>query len=183
MSLLHTLPSRLVSLRTRLQAPAHDAFALALRLVFGWQFFLTGRGKLAHLERTTDFFASLHIPAPGAHAVGIGLLECVGGLLLLAGAGTRLLSALLASTVCSKGSRRFLLVLVLRIPEDPTYTRGTMPIKNALSLFWLQPSARRMPIGSMAYGAREAGPAGFTFSGFFFLGILRFRDLTCASCK
>ncbi|HEY8932105.1 MAG TPA: DoxX family protein [Rariglobus sp.] len=99
MSLLHTLPSRLVSLRTRLQAPAHDTFALALRLVFGWQFFLTGRGKLAHLERTTDFFASLHIPVPGAHALGIGLLECVGGLLLVAGAGTRLFSTLLASTM------------------------------------------------------------------------------------
>ena len=99
MSLLRTLPSRLISLRTRLQAPAHDVFALALRLIFGWQFFLTGRGKLAHLERTTDFFASLHIPAPGAHALGIGLLECVGGLLLVAGAGTRLLAGLLASTM------------------------------------------------------------------------------------
>ncbi len=99
MSLLRTLPARLVSLRARLQGPAHDVFALSLRLVFGWQFFLTGRGKLAHLERTTEFFASLHLPAPGAHALGIGLLECVGGLLLVAGAGTRLLSALLASTM------------------------------------------------------------------------------------
>lgn len=86
-------------LRDRLQAPAFDVFTLGLRALFGWQFFLTGRGKLQHLDRTTEFFSSLHIPAPGAHALGIGLLECVGGLLLIAGAGTRVFSALLASTM------------------------------------------------------------------------------------
>lgn len=99
MSLARSLLARLAALRDALQLPAYDALALALRLVFGWQFFLTGRGKLAHLERTAEFFASLHIPAPGAHAVGIGLLECVGGQLLVLGAGTRLVSALLASTM------------------------------------------------------------------------------------
>ena len=99
MSFARPLLARLVALRDLLQRPAYDVLALGLRLVFGWQFFLTGRGKLQHLERTTEFFASLHIPAPGAHAVGIGLLECVGGLLLVLGAGTRLISALLASTM------------------------------------------------------------------------------------
>ena len=93
------LLSRLAALRATLRRPAHDILALSLRLVFGWQFFLTGRGKLAHLERTAEFFASLHIPAPGAHALGIGLLECVGGILLLLGAGTRVLSALLAGAM------------------------------------------------------------------------------------
>ena len=94
-----TLLSRLAALRDAFQRPAYDVLALGLRLVFGWQFFLAGRGKLAHLERTAEFFASLHIPAPGAHALGIGLLECVGGILLVLGAGTRLLAALLASTM------------------------------------------------------------------------------------
>ncbi len=99
MSLACSLLARSAAIRDALQKPAHDILALALRLVFGWQFLLTGRGKLAHLERTTEFFASLHIPAPGAHAIGIGLLECAGGLLLVLGAGTRVLSALLASTM------------------------------------------------------------------------------------
>lgn len=99
MSFARSILTRLPALRDSFQRPAYDVLALALRLVFGWQFFLTGRGKLAHLERTTEFFSSLHIPAPGAHAVGIGLLECAGGLLLVLGAGTRVLSALLASTM------------------------------------------------------------------------------------
>lgn len=99
MSLARSLLARFASVGAALQRPAYDVLALALRLVFGWQFFLTGRGKLMHLDRTTEFFASLHIPAPGVHAVGIGLLECVGGLLILLGAGTRVLSALLASTM------------------------------------------------------------------------------------
>ncbi len=99
MSLVQSIISLASRTRDTLQRPALDVLALSTRLVFGWQFFLTGRGKLQHLDRTTEFFTSLHIPAPGAHALGIGLLECIGGLLLICGAGTRLLSALLASTM------------------------------------------------------------------------------------
>ena len=29
-------------------------FLLIIRLYWGWQFFLTGKGKLTHLDRTTD---------------------------------------------------------------------------------------------------------------------------------
>lgn len=94
-----SLASLVLRTRDSLQRPALDVLSLGARLVFGWQFFLTGRGKLQHLDRTTEFFASLHIPAPGAHAIGIGLLECVGGLLLVLGAGTRCLAALLSSTM------------------------------------------------------------------------------------
>lgn len=99
MSSPSSLCSRLSAVAARLQPAARDALALGLRLAFGWQFFLAGRGKLQHLDRTTEFFTSLHIPAPGAHALGIGLLECGGGLLLVLGAGTRAFSALLAATM------------------------------------------------------------------------------------
>jgi putative oxidoreductase len=69
---------------------------LALRLFWGWQFFLTGKGKLMNLDRTTNFFQSLHIPAPHLNAVVVGLTECIGGLLLMAGFGTRVIAAMLA---------------------------------------------------------------------------------------
>src|SRR5271170_215268 len=75
-----------------LQAP----LLLALRLYWGWQFFLTGKGKLMNLDRTTGFFQSLHIPLPHLNAWVVGLSECVGGLLLLTGIGARLVGALLA---------------------------------------------------------------------------------------
>src|SRR5580658_10282279 len=69
---------------------------LAIRLYWGWQFFLTGKGKLMNLDRTTEFFQSLHIPLPHLNAWVVGLSECVGGLLLLSGLGARLVGAVLA---------------------------------------------------------------------------------------
>jgi putative oxidoreductase len=65
---------------------------LALRLYWGWQFFLTGKGKLQNLDRTAKFFQSLHIPFPHFNACLAGGTECFGGLLLLAGLGSRLIS-------------------------------------------------------------------------------------------
>jgi putative oxidoreductase len=65
---------------------------LALRLYWGWQFFLTGRGKLQHLDKITEFFKSLRIPFPHFNACLAGGAECFGGLLLLAGLGARLVS-------------------------------------------------------------------------------------------
>jgi hypothetical protein len=67
---------------------------LSIRLYWGWQFFLTGKGKLMNLERTSNFFLSLHIPLPHLNAWVVGVTECVGGLLLLTGLGTRLVGAL-----------------------------------------------------------------------------------------
>lgn len=69
---------------------ARDGVLLLLRLLIGLQFFLTGKGKLANLDRTTEFFAGLHIPAPGFHAGLVGTVEMVGGILLLVGLLTRL---------------------------------------------------------------------------------------------
>lgn len=82
----------LTAVATRFQSP----LLLALRLYWGWQFFLTGEGKLMHLDRTDEFFQTLHIPLPHLNAWVVGLTECVGGLLLLGGLGARLVAALLA---------------------------------------------------------------------------------------
>lgn len=65
---------------------------LLIRLYWGWQFFLTGKGKLMDLAKPTEFFASLGIPFPHAQAIVAGCVECFGGLLLLVGLGTRVVS-------------------------------------------------------------------------------------------
>jgi putative oxidoreductase len=65
---------------------------LAIRLYWGWQFFLTGRGKLMNPAKVTEFFHSLRIPFPAFNVYLAGGTECVGGLLLLAGLGSRLIS-------------------------------------------------------------------------------------------
>jgi putative oxidoreductase len=73
---------------------------LAMRLYWGWQFFLTGKGKLLNLQRTADFFGhDLHIPFPYLNACLAGTTECMGGLLLLAGLGSRLVALPLIFTL------------------------------------------------------------------------------------
>jgi putative oxidoreductase len=74
-------------------------FLLLIRLYWGWQFTQTGWGKLHNLSHVRDFFGSLGIPAPAVMAPAISTLEFVGGLLLIVGLGTRLISLLLAGNM------------------------------------------------------------------------------------
>lgn len=91
-NLLSSFEDRLVlPLAQRLRDPA----LLFVRVTWGWLFFKTGFGKLGNLDGTTEFFASLGLPAPGFHAVAIGALECVGGLLMLLGFSSRTIALLL----------------------------------------------------------------------------------------
>jgi putative oxidoreductase len=69
------------------------------RLTVGLVFVGTGWGKLHSLGDVTDFFASLHIPAPGFNARLAATTEFVGGLLVLLGLGTRLACLPLAFTM------------------------------------------------------------------------------------
>ncbi|HEY9871104.1 MAG TPA: DoxX family protein [Candidatus Obscuribacterales bacterium] len=74
-------------------------FLLVFRLTWGWQFFVTGKGKLLHHSDVAQFFASLHIPLPDLNAWFVAGLECVGGLLLIAGLGSRLIGLLLSGNM------------------------------------------------------------------------------------
>ena len=80
--------SWLVPSRTIVQS----LFLLVIRLYWGWQFFLTGKGKLADLDKPTQYFQSLGIPLPHLQAILAGTTECFGGLLLLVGLASRLIS-------------------------------------------------------------------------------------------
>jgi putative oxidoreductase len=74
-------------------------FLLAVRLYWGWQFAQDGWGKLHNLDKVTDFFTSLGLPAPGLTATFIGGLELVGGILLALGLGSRLIALLLTGNM------------------------------------------------------------------------------------
>ena len=65
---------------------------LVLRLMFGWELFQTGKGKLEHIDRFIDFLTHLHIPMPAANAYFVASLECIGGLLILLGLAARLIA-------------------------------------------------------------------------------------------
>jgi putative oxidoreductase len=71
-----------------LQAP----FLLAVRLYWGWQFWMSGTGKLADIPKVTEFFTSLGVPFPHFNAYFIAYLEAGGGILLILGLGARLIS-------------------------------------------------------------------------------------------
>jgi putative oxidoreductase len=72
---------------------------LLVRVTVGIVFVTTGWGKLHSLGQVTQYFESLHIPLPGANATMVATIEFVGGLLLVAGFATRLVSALLIGTM------------------------------------------------------------------------------------
>lgn len=96
MSLLSRLNALLATVGGLLQCP----LLLVIRLYWGWQFFLTGRGKLLHLDRTANFFASLGIPAPKLNAVLASCTECSCGILLLLGLFSRFASPALIAVMC-----------------------------------------------------------------------------------
>ena len=65
---------------------------LAIRLYWGWQFYMTGKGKFADISKVVGFFTSLGIPAPALNAYFVSGLELVGGILLIVGLGSRLIA-------------------------------------------------------------------------------------------
>jgi putative oxidoreductase len=83
----------------RIASMGQSPLLLLVRLYWGWQFMQTGWGKLQHLDKVTQFFASLGIPMPGLMAPFIGSVEFFGGLLLLLGLASRLTSLVLTGNM------------------------------------------------------------------------------------
>ena len=86
---------RAYSLLARAATAAQSPFLLLVRCYWGWQFAQSGWGHLTHLQKTTEFFASLNIPLPALNAAFISVLELAGGVLLILGLGSRLTALLL----------------------------------------------------------------------------------------
>ncbi len=88
--------SLLVKVAKLLQHP----FLLFVRLYFGWQFFQSGWGKFHRIPQVVRYFAEdLHIPMPTLNVYIAASTECFGGLLLMVGLFSRLISIPLAFTM------------------------------------------------------------------------------------
>jgi putative oxidoreductase len=75
-----------------------DLALALLRIVVGGVFIAHGLMKLLSFgyAGTTGFFTKLGIPLPGVAAAVVIIVECLGGLALVLGAGARIAAALLA---------------------------------------------------------------------------------------
>jgi putative oxidoreductase len=80
-----------------LMAHGKSPLLLIVRLYWGWQFAVTGWGKLQ--SPPIGYFTTLHIPFPGFTAYFIACLEFFGGILMALGLGSRLISLLLAANM------------------------------------------------------------------------------------
>ena len=96
---------------TRARNLLQSLLLLLIRLYWGWQFMQDGWGKLTHLDKVTQFFASLNLPLPGPAAFMVASIELVGGFLFTFGIFTRLTSLVLFMNMT---------VAYLSVPDDRT---------------------------------------------------------------
>jgi putative oxidoreductase len=70
-------------------------FLLFIRIYIGYQCIVSGWAHLHHLDKTAEFFQSLHIPFPKLNVIMSANTELFGGALLLVGLASRLIAFLL----------------------------------------------------------------------------------------
>ncbi len=103
-------------------------FLLYMRVTWGHQLLLTGVDKLKDIAGTAQMFKEIGIPSPVFHAYEVGLIEAVGGILLVIGFASRIaalpiifvmLTAL--STVHAEqiGNLKFLIDPYLLVMQEP----------------------------------------------------------------
>ena len=84
---------------TRLLDGLQPLLLLALRLYWGYQFAVTGWGKLTNIERVTGYFDSLGIPFPELNVYLAAGTEFLGGIALFLGLGGRIATVPLVFTM------------------------------------------------------------------------------------
>src|SRR5580704_17898456 len=94
-SLLRIFNGLLVKIGSALQS----LFLLIVRLYWGWQFFGTGKAKLMDVPTFVERFHDWGIPFPKLNVYIAGSTECFGGLLLLVGLCSRIISVPLIFTM------------------------------------------------------------------------------------
>ena len=95
---------------------------LFVRLAWGFQLYESGWGHLTHVEKTAAYFQSLRIPFPEVNVYVSGSAEFAGGILLMLGLFSRLVSVPLLINFCvaylTASSDSILELLHFRRPDD-----------------------------------------------------------------
>ncbi len=91
----HRFYHGLIVVGTSLQSP----LLFVIRLFWGWLFLKTGIGKFVHIETVMGFFQSLGIPFPEVSAYAVACVEALGGICLLLGLASRLITIPLMFTL------------------------------------------------------------------------------------
>jgi putative oxidoreductase len=84
--------TQIVQRGQQLAQTVHPVGPLLARLTVGYAFIESGYGKVTNLDKVTEFFTELNIPAPALQAVFVSNVELLGGALVLLGFLTRLIS-------------------------------------------------------------------------------------------
>lgn len=106
-STIHAAHSWFLKSANLLQSP----LLLAIRLYWGFQFIQDGWGKMTHLDKVAQFFATLNLPLPGMTAFMVASIELFGGLLFAFGIFTRITSLVLFVNMT---------MAYLTVPDDRT---------------------------------------------------------------
>lgn len=90
---------------------------LLTRVTVGYALLLTGRGKLANLDNFTQFMRDLGVPFAAQQAPFVAGLEFVGGICLILGLLTRVMSTALLGTM----------VVAILTAEKATFLKSWLP--------------------------------------------------------
>jgi putative oxidoreductase len=113
---------------------SRERVLLVLRLLSGGVFVVFGIGKFVNHGSELASFKSYGLPAPGAFVVAIGLIELVGGLLLMAGVLTRPAALVLAGDMIGA-------IVVSGIAKGELISLTLAPAELAamVALLWMGP--------------------------------------------
>lgn len=88
MGMIDKLYALFLKAMNSLQSP----FLLLIRVYWGWLLLQSGIGKIRNIDKVVSYFTDLGIPAPSFNAHFNAGLETVGGILLILGLGSRIIS-------------------------------------------------------------------------------------------